>query len=137
MLTFLRQSERVYEKEYYRDFILRSDPNGGLSFPSDKDGNPVMEKENTAAWDNYKYALEHPEKYIDKGAVEREYSYRRPALVKDDCGEEFELFDQHGGACQCPRCGNWYNLSGQALKPPSEWGDEFVDYQGELDDLGR
>ena len=120
MLTFLRQSERVYEKEYYREFILRSDPNGGLSFPSDKDGNPVIEKENTAAWDNYKYALEHPEKYID-----------------NDCGEEFELLDQHGGACQCPKCGNWYNLSGQALKPPSEWGDEFVDYQGELDDLGR
>ena len=55
--------------------------------------------------------------------VERGAEYRRsPALVRDThCGAEFYLQDEYLGACECPRCGQWFNLFGQEVTNPSSW----------------
>ena len=55
--------------------------------------------------------------------IERGAEYRRsPALVRDThCGEEFYLQDEYLGACECPRCGQWFNLFGQEVTNPSSW----------------
>ena len=55
--------------------------------------------------------------------IERGAEYRRsPALVRDThCGEEFYLQDEYLGACECPRCGQWFNLFGQEVTDPSSW----------------
>lgn len=29
------------------------------------------------------------------------------------------------GACQCPKCGKWYNIFGQALLDPEFWEDDY------------
>ena len=55
--------------------------------------------------------------------IKRGAEYRRsPALVRDThCGEEFYLQDEYLGACECPRCGQWFNLFGQEVTDPSSW----------------
>lgn len=53
---------------------------------------------------------------------ERESRYI-PAIAKCDCGEEFPLENQYLGACECPGCGQWYNLFGQELNDPSTWSE--------------
>ena len=45
-----------------------------------------------------------------------------PKLVRDKpCSEEFYLQDEYRGACECPRCGQWFNLFGQELTDPRGW----------------
>jgi hypothetical protein len=45
----------------------------------------------------------------------------------EQCGKEFKLQDHYCGACECPNCGEWYNLCGQHLNPPEQW-EEPIDY---------
>lgn len=45
----------------------------------------------------------------------------RRRVKRCECGEVVELCDQYMAACQCPSCGAWYNLFGQALVSPDEW----------------
>jgi hypothetical protein len=35
------------------------------------------------------------------------------------------LEDQYYAACQCPKCGQWYNIYGQHLRPPEEWIEDL------------
>lgn len=40
------------------------------------------------------------------------------------CGAEVRLIDLYMGACDCPNCGQWYNVGGEPLKDPDEWNDD-------------
>lgn len=103
------------------EYRYREDPEAGFAFPW-KDGkvetNPLSEK-------NYKWCQEHPEEVECLGVVERKSSYRVPALVKCDCGEEFHLNGNYYGCTQCPSCGKWYAESGYEVNPPEEWEEDL------------
>ena len=43
------------------------------------------------------------------------------------CGEIIELYDGYMGSCECPNCGQWYNMFGQTLIKPQYW-EEDEDY---------
>lgn len=119
--------ERKREKEEYfrRDFQAIGEPNGcGFSFECDADGNPTSENEGQK--ENFKYAIAYPEKFKDLGAVHHVHEYTVPAHGTCDCGEIVYLTDQYLGACECPGCGRWYNLFGEELLPPEEWGNGGV-----------
>lgn len=47
--------------------------------------------------------------------------YKPPAYGTCHCGGTVELTDEYMGACECPNCGQWYNLFGQELLPPDMW----------------
>jgi hypothetical protein len=106
------------------------DRTGGLSFPCDKEGKVDMKSLQEPAARNYQFAMEHPEKYpyawkkIEK-CVRR---FRNPASGVCKCGTRILLTNDYMGACECPECGQWWNLSGQELKPVERWNDA-----GELD----
>ena len=95
--------------------------NNGFGFPCDENGH--LFEMNQAATDNYKYCMEHPEKFKRYNEVVK-YSqrYRAPAYGTCDCGETVYLINEYMGACQCSKCGQWYSLSGQELLAPNEWG---------------
>ena len=96
----------------------------GLGFPCTEDGTPLIDSENTAAWDNYKYALEHPEKYARfNKVVKHTQRYTENPWGVCKCGKVIELYNEYMGACECPRCGQWYNLFGQELNRPETWPD--------------
>ena len=120
-LKIVKEREFVEEYSYRLNFDV--DDYGGLSFPCDKDGNVRIEEENQAAWRNYEHAVAHPEMFCRPAYVsKRKSSWWEPAEAKCGCGEVFELVNEYMGACECPRCGKWYNMSGQELLPPKEWG---------------
>ena len=128
MLTWVKQREKVVETEYYHEFRFKDDPGAGCSFPCDKEGNINFDHMSSGARQNFEFAVSNPDKINDLGIIERNFAHTEPAIVKDECGVEFALEDQHGGACSCPKCNRWYNLFGQELNPPEHWNDF-----GELD----
>ena len=124
MLSNIVRPERKLEVTYGLNFLV--DAGGGCEFPCDANGNLL--DLNDAASENYKYCISHPEKF--PYAFNEVRKYRR--WVKDEsygtchCGERVYLFNEYMGACQCGKCGQWYNLFGEELLPPSEWED--LDY---------
>lgn len=97
--------------------------NNGLGFPCTEDGKPLIDG-NAAAQKNYKYALEHPEKYVRYNKVVRhEQDYKENAWGVCKCGHGVELYNEYMGACECPSCGQWYNLFGQEVNAPETWPD--------------
>ena len=99
---------------------------GGYGFPCDENGNLNKETMCEEAIQNYEYCLAHPEEFDVFNKVEKmENSYREPASGTCHCGEKVFLQDEYMGACQCPNCGQWYNLCGQELLPPEEWEEDY------------
>ena len=50
---------------------------------------------------------------------------RTASVGRCKCGEKVVLMGLYMGACDCPSCGQWYNVSGQELKDPSEWEEDY------------
>jgi len=118
VLTNLKPRKRVEETTYSIEF---TDVNGcGFSFDADENGNPLFGSE--AAKQNYESALATPEDWrVFNRFTENRHSYMEPASGTCSCGETVELVDEYMGACQCGKCGQWYNMFGQELLPPSMW----------------
>lgn len=54
------------------------------------------------------------------------YRVRTANIGQCNCGEEFPLICSPTlYACQCPKCGSWYNNVGQELKNPDEWLEDI------------
>ena len=119
MISNYIESHRVEITECEIHFYV--DSGGGLAFPCDEDGTPILT--NPAAKANYEYAMSHPEKYpYEWNRVYRsKRSYWEPPSGTCKCGEHITLTNQYHGACECPSCGQWYNIFGQELLSPEDW----------------
>ena len=113
------------EKFYFRlDFNLKEEPSAGFSFDCDEKGNVKITNE--AAQKNYEYAKAHPEKYDGPFIRKINYTDVEPAHGECSCGNTVYLQNQFMGACQCSKCGKWYNLFGQELLSPEFWREECI-----------
>lgn len=102
---------RVFDDGYGNGFWFGVDENGALLPDTPK-----------AAIDNLEWCLEHPKKFIRFNVIITEKSrYRNPDYGICRCGERVDMVNEYMGACECPRCGQWYNLYGQELKSPDLW----------------
>lgn len=92
----------------------------------DKDGNLLEgEEQNQAAYKNYSYCIEHPERFVRfNKVVPQKFRVLDNAHGTCSCGAEIELYNQYLGACECPKCGQWYNLFGQEITNPVYWDEE-------------
>ena len=103
------------------ELVFDDGANNGFGFPCDAQGN-LLPGLSEAAHENLEYAMQHPEKFVRFNKVVKYCrSYTEPARGTCSCGAEVELWDQYYGACQCEKCGQWYNLYGQELVPPDQW----------------
>ena len=99
----------------------------GFSFPCDRSGNVQFSKTDAeiarVQREHYKYAMAHPELFPVKfnQVITRRRTYIEPAHGTCRCGEDITLVNEYQGACQCPKCGQWYNLFGQELIDPEYW----------------
>lgn len=119
MIRNFQESKVVEQTEY--NLLFYADATGGLSFPCDKDGNITTKY--PAALANYEHAIRHPEAfpYAFREIAKRTHRYREPASGICHCGKRIDLYNQYLGACQCPYCGQWWNLFGQELNDVFTW----------------
>ena len=123
-----KYGEYVEKTDYEVRFFY--DASGGFAFPCDKDGNlTITENTNPDAIENYKWCLENKEKF--KWDFNRVVPIHRRWRENNSgicyCGNRIELYNEYLGACECPHCGQWWNLNGQALNPVETWssGDDW------------
>ncbi len=123
MIQNYTPSEWRTEDEYRVEFFV--DSCGGMSYPCDEHGNVLRGQMSPAAISNYEDDLRHPERYpYCFNAVHKiPHRYSEPAKGTCECGERIELYSQYMGACECPKCGRWYNVFGQEMNPPRTWPD--------------
>ena len=128
MLNNIVRPERKLEVIYGLRFYAY--PDGGFEFPCDADGNVKRNSMTEIAIQNYEGCLKRPQDFPYAFNEIHEYS----RWVKDTpygtckCRERVHLFNEYMGACQCPKCGQWYNLFGQELLPPEDWEEVDYDY---------
>lgn len=108
--------------------LLFDDGHGnGWGFPCDANGN-ILPCDNPAAAENLKWCREHKENFVRADVIAAiSSSCVEPAHGTCKCGEKINLTNEYMGACQCPACGQWYNLFGQELNDPETWneGDDY------------
>lgn len=122
MLANIVRGDYITEVSYELAF---DDGHGnGFGFPCDATGH-IGAVFNPAAAANLAYCRQHPEKFKRAGeVVEYRRSYKEEDYGTCKCGETVYLVNQYMGACQCPKCGKWYNLFGQELLPPCAWEED-------------
>lgn len=109
----------------YEIEFMYPDMNSGFSFPCTETGE-LLELKSPYALANYKDCMAHPERFeIFNHIREVKHNYRENAHGTCECGEEVRLWDEWYGACECPKCGRWYNLFGQELNPPAYWEENY------------
>jgi len=121
MLKKYKPAESRVEVGYER--IFDDGHNNGFGFPCDKNGKLLgTESWAPAARENYKFCMEHPEKFERFNKIVRlEFRARDNASGICECGARVDLWNQYCGACECPECGRWYNLFGKEILPPEQW----------------
>lgn len=134
MLKNITRPERRRVVEFAIEFEYEED--GGFSFPCDGQGNvgelpPEAQK-------NYEYCLAHPEEFEVWNVMNSYYrEWMEPGSGDCICGNRVELRNQYQGACECEKCGRWYNLFGQELLPPEYWESEYDEhYEDDADYFG-
>ena len=110
-----------------RDYALvYEDKQGnGYSFPCDEGGNILWGKISspTAVKRSLDYCKEHSEKWNGKNGEIVTLISRSHYGICPCCGRKVYLNGEgYFGAFEC-ECGQWYNVFGQALKPPEDWED--------------
>ncbi len=126
MIKDYKPSEYIEEKHKVVVFDSGYPEYAGFMFHKDKDGNVRLD--NDAQRENYQHCLEHPEKFTRfNKEIEMTDRYHTAPAGTCKCGAHIELHDQYHGSCSCPKCGQWYNLFGQELLPPVDWGDTDED----------
>ena len=95
----------------------------GFASPCDENGNFELTDEQR---ENYEFAMRHSEKFKRFNQVVKcTNRYKENASGICGCENRIELYDEYLGACECPQCGQWYNLFGQRLNHPDEWEERF------------
>ena len=121
MLKDITRARIVTEISY---MLFFDDGHGnGYAFPCDEKGG-VNNDMPEAAMENLEFCRQHPEQFKRAGAVKTvTSSYREEAHGTCSCGQKVFLVNEYHGACECARCGKWYNLFGQEILPPEEWDE--------------
>lgn len=122
-IKIIKEREPQKKIAYSIEFDYKDDSGGGFTFPCDAFGNPKLDEMPEAAKANYKRCLEDTEHFYKPYVKTRAHRWVEPAIGECVCGEQVVLENQYMGACQCPKCGQWYNIYGQSLIPPEYWED--------------
>lgn len=123
MIKIIRERNYIHKKFYTYDFNF--DRNGGFSFPCNSLGEVFIKNLTEDGFKNYEWCKTHLEEFESYGIIEHKKSYAEPAIGKCICGQEVILEEQYMGACQCSKCGQWYNIYGQSLIDPEFWEEDY------------
>lgn len=116
-------------RKYYTvieyELVFDDGRGNGFGFPCNKNGE-LLEDVTDAARENYRWCLNHKDHFVRfNKIILHKYRLYANAYGTCSCGNEVELYDDFCGACQCEKCGKWYNLFGQELVPPGHWEEDY------------
>lgn len=114
--------EREKKEETYYTYDFDRNDGGGFTFPCNSIGEVQL---NGCNRENYEFCVKNKSDFAWHGIVEHRNTYYESAVGECTCGEKVILEAQYMGACQCPKCGKWYNIFGQALLDPEFWEDDY------------
>lgn len=123
-IKIIKEREPKEKVDYSIEFDYRDNSGGGFTFPCDINGNPLFDKMPDVAQENYKHCINDTKRFYSPYIKKHTYHWVEPAIGECVCGEQVMLENQYMGACQCPKCGQWYNIYGQSLIPPKYWEDD-------------
>lgn len=127
MLKDIIRGEMVEQVDY--QLVFDDGGCNGFAFICDESGVVDLTKMSDGAFENLQFCMAHPEKFKRFGKVVAwKRRWREPDKGTCHCGQVVELVNEYYGSCQCPKCGQWYNLFGQELLPPNEWKMDEEDY---------
>ena len=115
----------VEKKLYMLAFDDARVPGSGYSFPCDEDGKILWYECSSvkATRKSLAYCKSHPERWTSEsrdGRVVEVIDWERYGICPC-CGCKVYFYGSgYMGAYKCA-CGHWYNVFGQALKPPDDW----------------
>ncbi len=118
------QGEWNTEETY--SVLFYNHPDGGYAFPCNQLGEPLFVQMTEVAQENYRLCMERGAEhypYAFNRIEKHRRSWREPANGICNCGHRIELYNEYLGACECPYCGQWWNLFGQELNNPETWKD--------------
>lgn len=125
-IEIIREREPKEDIYFTLEYRRLDDDTSGFSFACDERGNLFMGKLTQGALENLEYCKIHEGEFAPPFVKKHRLRYTEPAIGLCKCGAEIVLEDQYMGACECPECGQWYNIFGQELRSPREWGDGGV-----------
>lgn len=113
--------QATYSTVEYYSLNFDDGHNNGFGFPCNERGELLPELPD-AARENYRFCMENPERFKRFNKIEKHIQrVKNNAHGICECGNDVELRNDYMGACQCDKCGQWYNLFGQELLPPEQW----------------
>ena len=122
---------KIIEEEIKETRLVYEDRQGnGYSFPCDEQGSIRWEKcpspETTKK--SLAYCKAHPEEWAAKNGEVVTLISRYRYGICPQCGRRIYFggcgWASYLGTAEC-ECGQWYNVFGQAIKPPEDWGEEW------------
>lgn len=129
-----------YHDEVYYTYDYNFDSNSGFTFPCNSHGEINLKTLTKAATENLIYCNNNKKDFEWHGKVKHTWHKRIPAYGYCSCGNRIDLVDEFLGACECVKCGKWYNLFGQELLSPEHWEQdeepEYVDTDSYCSDYG-
>ena len=113
--------------EYYLSFSYDPRYMSGFSFKCDSNGVVDTATKTAAALENYQFCQANRDKFARIFLDVRENEVWHPKVIRCHCGDSLRLEYPDGyGAISCC-CGQLYNLSGQRLRPRSQWEERLDD----------
>ena len=132
-MEIIEEQEELYELTF--DDVLF--PDCGYAFPCDKEGRILWDKvsDPDEAKKSLAYCRAHPDEYTPRtrDGLVVQIIHRVRYGICPICGRRV-YFGVGGwaymGTAEC-ECGQWYNVFGQAIKPPEEWPEEWPEEEEE------
>ena len=115
------------QTEYRLEFSYKKNTLSGFSFECDPNGVVDVSALGEAALESYRFCEANRDKFARISVDFRETETWHPKVIRCGCGDELRLeYPDAYGSIECG-CGALYNLSGQRLRPRSQWEERFDD----------
>lgn len=122
MSIAIKETPKKLSAYYTHDFLF--DRNRGFGFCCDSEGKILVEKNTPEAIKNYEWCLNNLDKFKYDEIVKHWVMTGGERVGHCHCGREFDMYDQYLGTCECPNCGQWYNLMGQEVLAPYQYNPD-------------
>ena len=120
---------RVEDISHYIFYEWAEELDSGFMFPCNQAGIIDFDGMEQVALDNYDKCESGEYEVVCHGLRREVNSYWEPAVAVCSCGHEVTL---ESNTNQCESCRSYYNMGGQELRDPREWGEETDEHHTDI-----